>query len=78
MRTADNRVISVLSQYREQLGALYPEGEVKAIARTVFHERLGWDPSEMEIRKFESLSESDLLKVYLPLKRLRAGEPVVR
>ncbi len=76
MRTADNRVISVLSQYREQLGALYPEGEVKAIARTVFHERLGWDASEMEIRKYESLCESDLLKVYLPLKRLRAGEPV--
>lgn len=76
MRTADNRVISVLSQYREQLGDLYPEGEVKAIARTVFNDRLGWDPSQMEIRKFESLSESDLLKVYLPLKRLRAGEPV--
>lgn len=76
MRTADNRVISVLSQYSEQLGDLYPEGEVKAIARTVFRELLGWDMSQMEIRKFESLSESDLLKVYLPLKRLRAGEPV--
>lgn len=76
MRTADNRVISVLSQYREQLGDLYPEGEVKAIARTVFQKLLGWDMAQMEIRKFESLSESDLLKVYLPLKRLRAGEPV--
>lgn len=76
MRSADNRVISVLSQYREQLGGLYLDGEVKAIARTVFHDRLGWDPSQMEIRKFEPLSESDLLKVYLPLKRLRTGEPV--
>lgn len=76
MRIADNRVISVLSQYREQLGDLYPDGEVKAIARTVFQELLGWDVSQMEFRKFESLSESDLLKVYLPLKRLRAGEPV--
>ena len=76
MRTADNRVISVLSQYREQLGMLYPDGEVKAITRSVFQEMLGWDISQMEIRKFESLSESELLKVYLPLERLRAGEPL--
>lgn len=76
MRVADNRVISVLSQYREQLGGLYPEGEVKAIVRTVFQERLGWDVAQMEVRKFGSLSESDLLKVYLPLTRLRAGEPI--
>lgn len=76
MRTSDNRVISVLSQYREQLGELYPESEARAIARTVFFDRMGWDVAEVEARKYDALSESELLKVYLPLKRLRAGEPL--
>ena len=76
MRTPDNRVASVLEQYRSQLAEQYSESELKAITRAVFNDRLGWDRSQMEIRKFESLSESELLKVYLPLKRLRAGEPM--
>lgn len=76
MRTPDNRVISVIEQYREQLGAIYPADEVRSIVRAVFHERLGWDAARVELQKLESLHESDLLKVYLPLKRLRAGEPL--
>jgi len=76
IRSSSNRVGSVLDQYREQLSPLYDAGEVKAIARAVFHEKLGWDAAQLELRKLESLHESDLLKVYLPLKRLRAGEPL--
>lgn len=76
IRAGDNKVASVLAQYREQLGGQYGEGEVKAIARAVFKERLGWDAAQMELRRFDSLHESDLLKVYLPLKRLRCGEPL--
>lgn len=69
-------MVSVLEQYTSQLADLYSVGEVRAIASAVFADRLGWDRAQMEIRKFESLSESELLKVYLPLKRLRAGEPM--
>ncbi|HRD53906.1 MAG TPA: peptide chain release factor N(5)-glutamine methyltransferase [Flavobacteriales bacterium] len=76
IRVGDNKVDSVLRQYREQLAPEYEEGEIKAIARTLFHHTLGWDAAQMELRKFESLHESDLLKVYMPLKRLRAGEPL--
>jgi release factor glutamine methyltransferase len=76
VRTADNRVSSVLDLYRAELAVLYEEGEVRAITRAVFNDRLGWDPVEMELKKFVSLSESELLKVYLPLKRLQAGEPL--
>ncbi|MBK8227889.1 MAG: peptide chain release factor N(5)-glutamine methyltransferase [Flavobacteriales bacterium] len=76
IRSSSNRVGSVLDQYREQLSPLYEAGEVRAIARAVFHEKLGWDAAQLESRKLESLHESDLLKVYLPLKRLRAGEPL--
>jgi len=76
IRAADNRVISVLAQYEEQLAGQYDEGEARAIARAVFLERLGWDAAQMELQKLEPLHESDLLKLYLPLKRLRAGEPL--
>ncbi|MCB9184732.1 MAG: peptide chain release factor N(5)-glutamine methyltransferase [Flavobacteriales bacterium] len=76
IRAADNRVASVLAQYRDQLAALYDEGEARAIARAVFQDRMGWDAAELEMRKPEALHESDLLKVYLPLKRLRDGEPM--
>ena len=76
IRTGDNKVDSVLRQYYEQLASEYDVGEIKAIARTVFHHNLGWDPAQMELRRFESLHESDLLKVYMPLKRLRCGEPL--
>lgn len=73
---SDNRVQAVLEQYRAQLSGRYDEGEVRSIARLVFHERLGWDAAQLELRKLDLLQESDLLKVYLPLKRLRSGEPV--
>lgn len=76
MRTPDNKVNSVIQRYRDDLHEQYDEGEVRAIVRTVFAERLGWDPGQMEIRKYESLSESELLKVYLPLKRIVSGEPL--
>lgn len=76
MRTADNRVSTVIEHFRSGLRHRFDEGESRAILRTVFQERLGWDASQLEIRKHESLSESELLKVYLPLKRIVAGEPV--
>ena len=76
MRTGDNRVGSVIERFRQDLAENYDEGEARAIVRTVFAERLGWDPGQMELKKFESMSESELLKVYLPLKRIVSGEPV--
>lgn len=76
MRTPDNRVGSVIERYRLDLAPLYPDAEVKAIVRTVFHERLGWDASDLELRKQGALSESELLRVYLPLRRLATGEPL--
>ncbi|MBP6389922.1 MAG: peptide chain release factor N(5)-glutamine methyltransferase [Flavobacteriales bacterium] len=76
MKLADNRVVSVVDQYRAQLAPRYPEGEVRAILRSVFQERMGWDAAQLEVKRFESMSESELLKVYLPLKRLVAGEPL--
>lgn len=76
MRTGDNRVASVMELYHQELAPLHAPGELKAILRTVFQERLGWDALDLETRREHALSESELLQVYLPLKRLRNGEPL--
>ena len=76
MRTGDNRVATVIDLYHRELADRFPVGEVKAIIRTVFADRLGWDAMDIELRKQEALSESELLEVYLPLKRIRSGEPL--
>ena len=76
MRTGDNRVATVIDLYHRELADRFPEGEVKAIVRVVFNDRLGWDAMDLELRKQEALSESELLEVYLPLKRIRSGEPL--
>ncbi len=76
MRTGDNRVASLLSLYERELADRFSSGEVKAIVRSVFNDRLGWDAADIELRRNEALSESELLEVYLPLKRIRSGEPL--
>lgn len=76
VRIATNTVEDVLVQYREDLAALYPQSEVRAITCAVFHDRLGWDAVDLMLNRQAALSESELLGVYLPLKRLRTGEPL--
>jgi release factor glutamine methyltransferase len=76
MRTADNRVSTILGMYERDLAGRYDGGERRAIVRTVFREQLGWDAAALELRKAGQLSESELLKVYEPLKQLGAGMPL--
>ena len=76
VRVATNTVEDVLDLYQEDLAALYPQSEIRAITCAVFHDRLGWDAVGLMVNRSASLSESELLKVCLPLKRLRTGEPL--
>ncbi len=76
MRIADNRVCSVLEAYVDRLSPRYGRQEAVAMARIVFDERLGWDRARLELNRDHALSESELLKVYLPISRLAAGEPL--
>jgi release factor glutamine methyltransferase len=75
-RIATNTVDAMLDQYQRDLSPLYTKGEVRAIACAVFFDRLGWDAADLMVKRETSLSESELLQVYLPLKRLRTGEPL--
>lgn len=76
VRIADNTVGAVLANYVERLASRYERQEALAMARIVFAERLGWDRSRLELQRNDALSESELLKVYLPIARLEAGEPL--
>lgn len=76
MRVATNTVGSLLDLYRSELGVLFGDAEARAMARIVFEGSFGWDAAELDMNRATSLSESELLKVYTPLTRLRAGEPL--
>lgn len=76
MRVSTNTVGSLLDLYRAELAPLFGDPEARAIARTVFRHAFGWDMGELELRRPAALSESELLKVYAPLTRLRKGEPL--
>lgn len=76
MRVATNTVGSLFDLYRSELGALFGAAEAKAMARIVFQEAFGWDAAHLDMHRSTALSESELLKVYTPLTRLRTGEPL--
>ena len=76
LRIATNTVQALLDLYQQELSLLYPASEVRAIACAVFQDSLGWDATDVMLGRERALSESELLKVYLPLKRLRTGEPL--
>lgn len=76
MRVATNTVGSLLDLYRSELTPVFGASEARAMARAVFHEAFGWDMIELDAQRPMALSESELLKVYTPLTRLRTGEPL--
>jgi len=76
MRVATNTVGSMFDLYRTELGALFGAAEAKAMVRIVFQEAFGWDAAQLDMHRSTALSESELLKVYTPLTRLRTGEPL--
>lgn len=76
MRIANNTVGSLYELYRTELSPLFGASEARAMARAVFHGAFGWDMIELDARRSAALSESEVLKVYAPLARLRSGEPL--
>ncbi len=76
VRIPTNTVGAVLDLYQQDLGGRHPASEVRAIAEAVFRHHLAWDRTRLLAERHAALSESELLRVYLPLKRLRCGEPL--
>lgn len=76
MRVATNTVGSLLDLYKSELSPVFGVAEARAMARIVFRQAFGWDTAELDAQRTTALSESELLKVYTPLTRLRTGEPL--
>lgn len=76
MRIANNTVGSLYELYHTELSPLFGASEARAMARAVFQGAFGWDMIELDARRSAALSESEVLKVYTPLARLRTGEPL--
>lgn len=76
VRIPTNTVGAVIDLYHQDLGGRHPASEVRAIVEAVFHHHLAWDRARLLAERDATLSESELLRVYLPLKRLRCGEPL--
>ncbi len=76
VRIPANTVGAVLDLYQHDLGARHGEAEARAIAEAVFEHGLSWGRARLLAERDARLSESELLRVYLPLKRIRSGEPL--
>lgn len=73
---ADNKVSTLRSYLTERLGSRYDQRESQNIVHILFHHYLGWDRLELQTRRSDRLSESEILQLHFALKRLLKGEPV--
>lgn len=73
----DNTLGSLARYFHDVLDPIYlDKGELKAIKRLLFESLFGLHPAALEIRKSETVSESEILKFHFAVKKLRAGEPI--
>ncbi len=76
MKIRDNKVGSMLQQYREELGKLYEHREVEGIVALVFQHHLHFSRADLVLKRNDGLSESELLRLHFSLKELKKGRPV--
>ncbi|MCD7720883.1 MAG: peptide chain release factor N(5)-glutamine methyltransferase [Prevotellaceae bacterium] len=65
-----------LSSFRQQLLALYPDGEARAITRLVAEEKFHLGVTDLLLGKDSEMSEADKAEARNILTRLLKGEPV--
>ncbi|MDR1739705.1 MAG: peptide chain release factor N(5)-glutamine methyltransferase [Bacteroidales bacterium] len=69
-----NSIQAILTAFKQQLTALYPQEEASAIFYWCAEEIL--NKKRINIQQKDLVSESELLKFFNALKRLKTGEPV--
>ncbi|MCD8284698.1 MAG: methyltransferase, partial [Prevotellaceae bacterium] len=65
-----------LSSFRQQLLALYPDGEARAVTRLVAEEKFHLGVTDLLLGKDSEMSEADKAEARNILTRLLKGEPV--
>ena len=73
---ADNKVATLRAYLTERLNTRYDQRESQNISNELFRFYFQWDRIDLQNRRDERLSESEILKLHFALKRLLLGEPL--
>ena len=76
MKFQDNRLSSVFTYFQLQLGDLYPEKEVRNLAKMSIEDIFGYDAAFLATHPDEKLTESEMLKIVFLMKKLKTGMPI--
>ncbi len=76
MKVIDNRAVSVYALFRKELENLYPAEEIETFLFFSFNEYFGFSRSDMMLKKEMRLSESELLKFFRVIRKLKLHVPI--
>lgn len=76
MKVIDNRAVSVYALFRKELENLYPPDEIETFLFFSFNEYFGFTRSDMVLKKELRLSESELLKFFRVIRKLKLHVPI--
>ncbi|MCG3166396.1 MAG: Release factor glutamine methyltransferase [Bacteroidia bacterium] len=76
MKVIDNRAVSVYALFRKELENLYPTEEIETFLFFSFSEYFGFSRSDMVLKKEMRLSESELLKFFRVIRKLKLHVPI--
>lgn len=76
LRFPSNKVRDIERLFRQELGSLYPEGEVGAMLRMLFEAYAGWDTAHYLLHRDGTVNQSVLLKLHWALADLKRHRPI--
>jgi release factor glutamine methyltransferase len=76
MKVIDNRAVSVYALFRKELENLYAAEEIETFLFFSFSEYFGFSRSDMVLKKEMRLSESELLKFFRVIRKLKLHVPI--
>ena len=76
MKVIDNRAVSVYALFRNELENLYATEEIETFIFFSFSEYFGFSRSDMVLKKDMRLSESELLKFFRVIRKLKLHVPI--
>ncbi len=76
MKVIDNRAVSVYALFRNELESLYAKEEIETFLFYSFSEYFGFSRSDMVLKKDMRMSESELLKFFRVIRKLKLHVPI--
>jgi len=76
MKVTDNRAVSVYQLFRKELMELYAAEEIETFLFFSFNEYCGFSRSDMTLKKDARFSESELLKFFRVIRKLKQHVPL--